>query len=253
MWSTLAHVADWAFVLARTHFGVPKHRGLSTFIMPLNAKGVTINPIRLATGTSETCQEFLDDVIIRLQPGRRAERWVDRRFQAAFSRTQHGRPYVLERQPPDKAEDDDAPDPLLALVKQLGVGSDPIVRQKIGEAMTLPLVLRYGAQHISSGLQSGRIPPAGASMLKQLGGLTIYRRHELAVEIAGSEAVAWDGEIDDGQPGNDWLSARIATVAGGSNEMQRNNISERVLGLPRDPMTVTDPSPRSVTTERVAI
>jgi len=119
-------------------------------------------------------------------------------------------------------------------VRRLGNGSDPSVRQLLGEALALAHVKRPAVEHISEGLMSGRFPGPGASLLKLLSSHIGYRRLEIGMEIAGEHGVVWDGD-DEESPGIQWLGARAHTLAGGTTEMQLNQISERVLGLPRDP------------------
>ena len=127
-------------------------------------------------------------------------------------------------------------DPLVALVQRLGVAADPEVRQLLGEALTLAHLKRPAVEHISEGLRSGRFPGPGASLLKLLSSHIGYRRLEIGMQIAGNSGIVWDG-VDEESPGIQWLGARAHTLAGGTTEMQLNQISERVLGLPRDPST----------------
>jgi alkylation response protein AidB-like acyl-CoA dehydrogenase len=122
----------------------------------------------------------------------------------------------------------------VTLAQRLGIGSDPVVRQLIGEALALATLKRPAVEHISAGLRAGRFPGPGASLLKLLSSKVGYRRLELAMQIAGSSGAIWNGD-DAEHPGIAWLGARAHTLAGGSNEMQLNQISERVLQLPREP------------------
>jgi alkylation response protein AidB-like acyl-CoA dehydrogenase len=226
VWSTSAHVADYGLLLARTDAELPKHRGLSMFIVPLHAEGVTVNPIRLGTGASDFCEEFFDDV--KIPAGNLVGAFNDG-WSVASRLLFHERSMV----------GDSGTDPLVALVRQLGVGSDPLVRQLLGEALTLAHLKRPAVEHIGEGLRSGRFPGPGASLLKLLSSHIGYRRLEIGMEIAGDNGVVWDG-VDEESPGIQWLGARAHTLAGGTTEMQLNQISERVLGLPRDAVTERD-------------
>ncbi|HUM00453.1 MAG TPA: acyl-CoA dehydrogenase family protein [Mycobacterium sp.] len=236
VWSTGADVGDYGLLLARTDPDVPKHRGLSMFIIWLGAAGVTINPIRLGTGASEFCEEFFDDV--RVSAGNLVGRLNDG-WAVASRLLFHERSMVGDSGMNDSRytpAGEDRADPLVALVQRLGIASDPVVRQLLGEALMLAHLKRPAVEHISEGLRSGRFPGPGASLLKLLSSHIGYRRLEIGMQIAGSNGIVWDG-ADEESPGIQWLGARAHTLAGGTTEMQLNQISERVLGLPRDPST----------------
>lgn len=237
-WSTSAHVADCGLLLARSDSDMPKHRGLSMFIVPLDAEGVTVKPIRLATGVSDFCEEFFDDVIV---PADNLVGGLNEGWSVASRLLFHERSMVGDNGMNDSRAvpaRDNGPDPLVALVQRLGNGDDPSVRQMLGEALALAHLKAPAVAHIGAGLRSGRLPGPGASLLKLLSSQVGYRRLELAMQIAGSNSVVWDD--GDEQTGLDWLGARGHSIAGGTNEMQLNQISERVLGLPREPMPDRD-------------
>ena len=236
VWSTSAHVADYGLLLARTDPESPKHRGLSIFIVPLNAEGVTVNPIRLGTGASDFCEEFFDDVKIPASNlvGKFNDGWTVASRLLFHERSMVGDSGMNDTRYTPAGEE--RADPLVALVRQLGTESDPLVRQLLGEALTLAHVKRPAIEHISVGLRSGRFPGPGASLLKLLSSHIGYRRLEIGMEIAGNTGIVWDG-ADEESPGVQWLGARAHTLAGGTTEMQLNQISERVLGLPRDAVT----------------
>jgi alkylation response protein AidB-like acyl-CoA dehydrogenase len=233
IWSTSAHVADYGLLLARTNPDVPKHRGLSMFVMPLDAPGVTVHPIRLATGVSDFCEEFFDDVRL---PGGYLLGGLNDGWSVASRLLFHERSMVGDAGMNDSrsiAAGDEGPDPLIVLARRLGADTDPVVRQLLGEALTLTHLKATVVEYIATGIRSGRLPGNGTNLLKLLSAHIGYRRLELATQIAGSSGVIWsDG---DEEPGIEWLGARGHTIAGGTDEMQLNQISERVLGLPREP------------------
>jgi alkylation response protein AidB-like acyl-CoA dehydrogenase len=237
IWSTGAHFSDWTMVLARTNMDVPKHAGLSLFMMPIRSPGVTVTPIKLVTGGSHFCQEFFDDV--QLSPdqliGPENDGW-----RVASRLLNHERNMLGGNGMNDHAvlgdgqADGDVIGELIALAKSVDRSQDGTARQLLGEAVILetlgaPLVDRINAQQ-----RAGRMPEAAASILRLMGGLTGYRLREIALEIGGTAAVMRGGGDPVGLAGQRWLGARISTVGGGSQEMQRNGISERVLGLPRE-------------------
>lgn len=233
VWSTSAHVADYGLLLARTDPELSKHRGLSMFVVPLDAEGVTVNPIQLATGASDFCEEFFDDVRIPVGNlvGQLNDGWAVASRLLFHERSMVGDSGMNDCRFIPAGEERD--DPLVALVQRLGIGSDPVVRQLLGEALTLAHVKRPAVEHIGEALQSGRFPAPGASLLKLLSSHIGYRRLEIGMEIAGESGIVWDGP-DEESPGVQFLGARAHTLAGGTTEMQLNQISERVLGLPRE-------------------
>lgn len=239
VWSTSAHVADYGLLLARTDPEIPKHRGLSVFIVPLHDVGVTVNPIRLATGASEFCEEFFDDVRVPAENlvGGLNDGWSVASRILFHERSMVGDSGMNDSRYTSAAEERN--DPLVSLVRRLGIASDPVVRQLLGEALALAHLKRPAVEHIGEGLRSGRFPGPGASLLKLLSSHIGYRRLEIAMEIAGDHGIVWDG-ADEESPGIQWLGARAHTLAGGTTEMQLNQISERVLGLPRDPTNDRD-------------
>ncbi len=236
IWSTGAHIADYGLLLARTDPEFPKHRGLSMLIVPLDSEGVTVNPIRLGTGASEFCEEFFDDVKIPVSNlvGEFNDGWTVASRVLFHERNMVGDSGLNDSRYTPAGEERD--DPLVALVQRLGIASDPEVRQLLGEALTLAHLKRPAVEHISEGLRSGRFPGPGASLLKLLSSHIGYRRLEIGMQMAGNSGIVWDG-VDEESPGIQWLGARAHTLAGGTTEMQLNQISERVLGLPRDPST----------------
>ena len=242
IWTTGAHVADFGLVLARTNPDATKHRGLSMIVTPLDTPGVTISPIQLATGTSDFCQEFLDEVRLPVDNllGRENEGWS-----VASRLLYHERQMVggigLSDTRTHAAPQAGQSYEVIAQARQSGMLGDGATRQLIGEWLTLELLYPLAAQRISTQLQLGLLPPPGAALLKLLGGEIPYREANLSMRVAGLSAGVWsaasegpDGISPPDPAGLAWLVARTSTIAGGTNEMQLNQISERVLGLPRE-------------------
>jgi alkylation response protein AidB-like acyl-CoA dehydrogenase len=237
IWSTGAHFSDYAMVLARTNADVPKHAGLSMFMMPIRSPGVTVTPIKLVSGGSHFCQEFFDDV--RLSPGQligeENDGWrvasgllfYERNFQSGNSLADH----VLSRG--EDAEGDFISE-LVALARAAGRDKDSYTRQLIGEAVILDTLRNPANSRINAAVRTGRMPETAGTILRLMAALQGYRLREIAMEIAGTQGVMRGLDDPAGVPGQRWLTARVGTIAGGSQEMARNGISERVLGLPRE-------------------
>jgi alkylation response protein AidB-like acyl-CoA dehydrogenase len=235
IWSSAADLCEYGLLLARTDPDLPKHRGLSMLILDLDAPRVTVNPIRLANGSSEFCEEFFDDVRIPLTSlvGELNDGWAVASRMLFHERMMLG-DIGMNDSRLGQSGGKDIVDPLVALAQRAGVSSDPVVRQALGEALMMTNLKGPATAHIGEGLRSGRFPGAGASLLKLLGSKTGFRRLEIGMQIAGESGAVWDDSEPD-PIGVQWLHARAYTLAGGTTEMQLNQIGERVLGLPRDP------------------
>ncbi len=234
-WSTRAQFSDFAMALVRTDFDAPKHRGLSMIVFPMSSAGMTVRPIKLSTGASHFCEEFLDDVAVPSANliGEENDGWRVASGLLYHERATVGgnslNDHLLTSSSPEPVEDE-----LVTLAKRLGVHTDPVVRQLIGEALVLRGLSEPTIQRINSLLQGGQMPPQASAILKLLGSTVQLRLSEIAMEIGGIRAAVPDDD-DASTYGLRWLGARTTTIAGGSSEIQRNQISERILGLPPEP------------------
>jgi alkylation response protein AidB-like acyl-CoA dehydrogenase len=234
-WSTRAQFSDFAMALVRTDLDAPKHRGLSMIVFPMSSAGMTVRPIKLSTGASHFCEEFLDDVVVPSANliGEENDGWRVASGLLYHERAMVGgnslNDHLLTSSAPESVEDE-----LVSLAKRLGTHSDPVVRQLIGEALVLRGLSEPTIQRINSLMQVGQLPPQASAILKLLGSTVQLRLSEIAMEIGGVRAAAADDD-EISTYGLRWLGARTTTIAGGSNEIQRNQISERILGLPPEP------------------
>jgi alkylation response protein AidB-like acyl-CoA dehydrogenase len=240
IWSSGAHEADYAMILARTNWDVPKHRGLTMFILKIHQPGVTVEQIRQVDGSNEFCQEFFDDVAI---PVSDVVGDIDDGWTVATRLLTHDRAAVggasIYTSGRSVGHDSgySATDNLITdLVKATGQADDEHVRQLAAEAHVRQLVAQALSRRIGHGLANGKLPGQAGAIMKLFSATTTMRRCEIALEIAGGAAAAW--------PAGEEPPTRIAaemslwrqsiSLGGGSNEIQRNIISERVLGMPRE-------------------
>ncbi|MGH9084961.1 MAG: acyl-CoA dehydrogenase family protein [Acidimicrobiales bacterium] len=238
IWSSGAADADYAMCLARTNWDVPKHRGLTMFIMRIHQPGVTVEPIRQVDGSMEFCQEFFDDVPI---PVTDVVGEVDDGWTVATRLLVHerlavggGSPYTSGRSGGhDTAPEDDG---LVEVARAQGRTGDPSARQLVAEAHVRRLVHLQLNQRLTQAMAAGAMPPPAGSIMKLFAATNFMRRAEIGLELAGQDAVVWPA-------GDDTVGARLGdqtlwrqglSLGGGSNEIQRNIISERLLGLPRE-------------------
>jgi alkylation response protein AidB-like acyl-CoA dehydrogenase len=244
VWSSGAMSADFGICLARTDWDAPKHKGLTWFKVPLHDPAVTVRPVREINGSSEFCEEFLDDVAVGddMVIGAVNGGWPIANTMLGVERSGAGGDAGAMGGGPRRL----APD-LVALAEQAGLTHDPAIRQLIARAHVDDYVQAQVQRRIGEAVMSGQGNPASASLIKLGLGIVQPRRAELAMEIAGRAGVAWEA---DGDAGNvaavNFLNGRIMAIAGGSNQIQRNIISERLLGLPREPSVDADKPFRDV-------
>lgn len=215
IWTTQAHESQWATLYARTDQEAAKHRGISCLLVDLSLPGITIRPIRPATATDETfCEVFFDDVEVPASSLLGAE---NAGWSVAMASLEHERDMIwimnwveIQRGLRDVSDRDLAPDLLVDLGRRLA------------DADALRIT---GYRTLTSSLRGRRSPEF--AILKLLGSEALQRTWELAATAAGS-AAAYDGNTAFER--HDSLSA---TLYGGTSEVQRNIIGERVLGLPK--------------------
>jgi len=232
IWSSGAYLSDWAMCLARTDWTVPKHRGLTWFAVPCDAEGVTIRQIRQINGSAEFCEEFLDevevtdfDVIGEVNQG-----WAVTQTMLVYERGA-GEMGAATVEPRELAPD------LVELARRVGRIDDPVARQAIARAHINDYAQYHLGKRIAARLgAAAQLDAAVAAYGKLASGVLTPIRARLAMEVGGPAALTWAaGDRDGGRPALDYLNGRTTSIAAGTNEMQRNGIGERVLGLPREP------------------
>jgi alkylation response protein AidB-like acyl-CoA dehydrogenase len=231
IWTTGALNADYAMCLARTDWQATKHRGLTWFVVPTKAEGVTIRPIVLVDGQAAFCEETLDDVVVAGQDiiGQVNDGWSVTQTMLVYERRAGEVHSIAE--PRELAPD------LVALARKTNRLEDPVARQAIARAHINDYAQHHLGKRLSARLAAAVSPnPAVAAYIKLAGGVLGPERVRLAMEIGGSDVLAWDEDDSDGdRVAAEFLRGRIGSIGGGTNEVQRNGIGERVLGLPKEP------------------
>jgi alkylation response protein AidB-like acyl-CoA dehydrogenase len=222
VWTTYAHKAKWCMLVARTDFEVPKHKGLTYFLMDMEQAGVTVRPLRQITGEAEFNELFLEEARI---PDENVVGGVGNGWQVAlttlmFERAGLGGAAAISIKV--------ALGQLMDLARERGVDQDPIVRQKIADLYINAEALRHTASRgLTQIMKRGQPGPEG-SLPKLQWSQTNQALTELAMDIRGDEGPVFD---------SDWtyrfLRARANSIEGGTTEILKNIIAERVLGLPR--------------------
>ncbi len=229
VWTSLAHQADWCFVLCRTEEGSVRHHGLSYLLVPMDQPGVEIRPITQLTRTSEFNEVFFDRARARSDHvvGGVGAGWKVALATLAFERGVG----LLGHQLSFRRE----LDRLLDLARANRTASDPVVRQRLARSYAELEILRFNTLRSLSGYD-GPVAPPEASIIKLYWASWHRRLGELAIDVQGPAGLVAEGfpyELDEFQ--RTFLFSRSETIYGGSNEIQKNIIGERVLGLPPEP------------------
>ncbi len=236
VWTSLAHWADWCFVLARTSPADDprrKHGGISYLLVPMRQDGVEIRPIVQLTGDSEFNEVFFDGA--RTAAGN-VVGGVDQGWQVAMGTLAFERGASTLGQQLNFRNELDA---ITEVARRTGRTDDPAIRQRLADAHIGLEIMRLNALRTLSGGESGTL--GRAALIGKLYWATFHRGlGELAMDVLGADAIA-GGDLPPGG-GYDpdalqrlFLFSRSDTIYAGSNEIQRNIIGERALGLPREP------------------
>ena len=235
IWSSYAYFSDYAICLARTDWDAVKHQGLTMFIVRIRQPGVTVNRIRQSDGNVEFCQEFFDDVPVAPDDviGLVNDGWTvaQRLLFHERSATGGSSPYASGT----AGRRIETIDDLVNLARAAGRVDDPHIRELLAEVYVLQTVQGQTTDRIVAGIAAEAMPATSGAMLRLFTGLNGVRRSDIALEIAGADAVTWDARESSGETGNGYVFRQAWCLGGGSTEMQRNIISERVLGMPREP------------------
>ncbi|MBS9533146.1 acyl-CoA dehydrogenase family protein [Mycobacterium sp. M1] len=222
VWTSLAHLSQWCFVVARTEKGSKRHNGLSYLLVPLDQPGVEIRPIVQLTGTSEFNEVFFDDAVTDadLVVGEPGDGWKVAMGTLTFERgvSTLGQQIRYARELSSLAE----------LAQRTGAADDAVIRERLTRAWVGLRAMR------SYALATMDVEQPGQDNVSKLLWANWHRDlGELAMDIIGRQSMVLEGgEFDEWQ--RLYLFTRSDTIYGGSNEIQRNIIAERVLGLPRE-------------------
>jgi alkylation response protein AidB-like acyl-CoA dehydrogenase len=235
VWTTGAWWSDWCLCLARTNWDVPKHRGLTVFMLPIEQKGIEMHRIEMLNGSKEFCQEFLTDVRVPDSDriGDVDDGWTVGIRWMFHERMLNSSPLVTI--PVGGGPAGDTAASVLDIARELGRIDDPATRGLVGEARMLALVGQQLHRRIGDGMESGAMSDQAAAISRLYTGVTSARSNSIAFELAGAAGAAWAD--DDGMlagRGADYLLRQVSCIGGGTTEMARNVVSERVLGMPRE-------------------
>jgi len=228
VWTTIAHISDWYFVLVRTSSDGPKWAGLSLLLIDLKSPGIEVRPIRQITGDSEFNEVFLHDVRVPVSNllGKEGQGW-----EVVTSALINERTGIA-----GSIRADQTLARLVGMARKRAVVSDPIWRQRLSDlAIKAQITRSFGLRAMSDQLH-GRINPHMSAAMKLFSTELSQRFSETGVDMLGTYGELWEGSPrtpDNGRWHYQFLYDRSMTIAGGTSEVQRNIVAQRVLGLPR--------------------
>lgn len=238
IWTSGAQYADWMFALVRTDPNAPKHEGISFVLLDMHQEGVTVKPISLISGSSPFCETFLDNAIARRDDlvGELNKGWTVGKRLLQFERSGIGGLAGASK----KKDQAKKRNEIVDLAKQYageedGKIADQGTRQKVLDHSMRERAFQLTAQRVAQENQSGKTPGATTSIFKLVGANLARNGTELKSELMGFQGIGWEGEgfsEKELETTRLWLNSRAVTIYGGTNEVQMNIISKRVLGLP---------------------
>ncbi|WP_338856252.1 acyl-CoA dehydrogenase family protein [Gordonia hongkongensis] len=227
VWSSGAQFSEWGLLIARSDRSAPKHKGMTAFMVPMDTPGVEVRPIRQMSGGSTFNEVFLSDVELpdSLRVGAEGDGWKVALTTLGFERNSSAGIVSAGGNSVDLAR----------LVDRLGLTDDPLARQRLGDAAIYEraaavMVARYAERE-----RAGAVPGVEGSIGKLVWTQNLKRVGDAAASFLGDRIVADTGEPDTFAWSEHLLGAPGYRIAGGSDEIQRNIIGERGLGLPREP------------------
>jgi alkylation response protein AidB-like acyl-CoA dehydrogenase len=233
VWSSYARFANWAIALVRTDPDVPNHRGISMLAIPMTAPGVEIRPLRQITGKSEFNEVFLDDVEVAVGNviGPEHGGWKVANTTLANER---GTTFIWKEQVLHEL----AMELLVQTCVARGSSADPLVRQRLAQSRVELEIFRLHNRRTLARLGRGETIGPESSLVKLFWAGMSQRLYETAVGVVGADGLLApedDGAVDGGRWVLGLLASRATSIMGGTSEIQRTIIGERLLGLPREP------------------
>jgi alkylation response protein AidB-like acyl-CoA dehydrogenase len=231
VWTSYAQFADWGLCLARTDPDAPKQRGITAFAVDMRAPGVDVRPLRQITDEAEFNEVFFDDVVVpdEHRVGPLHEGWRVANATLSHERGINPRQLVIHLQLVDE---------LLRLGLDRGAWDDPRLRPRLAQAAVEVRLFQLANWRSLSRVAKGQEPGPEGSAMKLAWSEMSKRLHDTVMAVLGAAAPLWHGAADnpgDGAWQRSWLYYQASSIWAGTNEIQRNILGERVLGLPREP------------------
>jgi len=232
VWNSYAQHADWGILLTRTDPDAPKHRGITYFVVDMKTPGIDARPLRQITGIAHFNEVFLSGVRI---PAKNVIGEVNGGWAVTHTTLANERAVIGVGGGGRNFDD------IAALARRCGVTGDPTFRQELVQTYVRTATLRYLGLRLRTAMSQGRPPGPEASVLKLAFSQHAARTADLVMRMLGPEATLYgDDALDRARWQDYFLNQFNVRIGGGTDEVQRNGMAERVLGLPRDPMSDRD-------------
>ncbi|MGD0882627.1 MAG: acyl-CoA dehydrogenase family protein [Acidimicrobiales bacterium] len=231
VWTSYAQYARWGIALVRTDPDAPRHRGISCVVVDMTAPGVEVRPLVTMTGEAEFNEVFFDEVFV---PSDHVVGGVHRGWQVANTTLAHERGTTFPFK--EQVVHEVYLGRLLDLAVARGALDDPLVADQLVDAYVKLRVLRLHNWRTMTRLDRGEEPGPESSVVKLAWTDMTQSLSDAALAVVGDAAPLWgpvEGNLDGGAWQRQWLWSKAASIAGGTSEIQRTIIGERILGLPR--------------------
>jgi alkylation response protein AidB-like acyl-CoA dehydrogenase len=232
VWTSGAQHSDWAILITRTNPDVPKHKGITYFLVDMRTPGIEVRPLRQITGYAHFNEVFLTDVHIPVSNvvGTVDGGWAVTHTTLANERTLIG-----------GSGQGITIDQVLDLARSCGRTEDPLIRQGLAAYYTRVQLLRFMNLRIQTALSKGRMPGPEAATTKLFVSQHLSLTGDLLMAIEGADGMlSGDDAPDHGMWQTTFLNQWMSKLGGGTDNIQRNSLGERVLGLPREPRSDKD-------------
>ncbi len=234
VWTSMAATADYGMLIARTDWDVPKHRGISFFFCPMKQLGVEVRPLKQITGESQFNEVFLTDAIVPAENllGGLNEGWGVLQTALAYERLVMGEG---ARGPRSGAAEPVGEEPLIGLAREAGVLGDPVLRQDLARVIGLKKLNALNTARAKADLAQGTSSPV-MSLGKLAMSRILHEEARLRTAMLGADSLLQGPDHPRAEDANFLaLNAYFTSIGGGTDQIQRNIIGERVLGLPKEP------------------
>src|SRR5690349_2236194 len=236
VWTTWADQADFAILLARTDPEAPKHKGITYFLLDMHQPGVEVRPLRQITGEAEFNEVFLDNARV---PDAHRVGDVNDGWRVSASTLSSERQMVsgsgsggMGRLGGSSAER------LITLAQETGRWTDPVIRNKVMHLWAQEQIRGWTNARVRAALSAGQSPGAASSLGKSHQATLNQQIQDLMVDLLGTAAVAWPATDDEDAMPRDvrgWMRSLANGTEGGTTDINKNILGERVLGLPKEP------------------
>jgi alkylation response protein AidB-like acyl-CoA dehydrogenase len=227
VWNSGAHYSDWGILLTRTDPDVPKHRGITYFLVDMRTPGIEVRPLRQITGAAHFNEVFLTDVRI---PHENVLGAPNAGWGPILTTLANERTLIGGGQSAVKVSD------VVALARHFGVADDPAIRQEIVKQHAYQETIRFLGYRVQTAASKGAQPGPESSVLKLAASRKLAHLGDLVMSISGAAGMlARHDAHQDGYWQNQFLSQWASRIGGGTDQVQRNIIGDNVLGLPSEP------------------